>query len=506
MPNDSKIILSNRLFVPAHLVDNDQLKRWHYTWEETVYEPKLNEFGDVVLNSKGEPETVKRKERKTMPGYREVFQPDGSSYISFPRGDLSKLQPFLRLGYQDRRPIRPLGFEIKMSPLTLQDQRWPDQRRCVEEYMKYGYGVIEGTTGSGKTIMGIGAVKRMGFTTLLVSTLKDGVSQWIREFYKHTNLRELEDKFGRQLIGAYNPRLHEPYPITVSTIQAFLHPSGREFLRVHRESFGMLAVDEVHTTVSPEYIKVIQYLNPFAYVGLTATIHRKDRRHLLLYDTVGPVVARGTAKQMPPTVYFITTGEEAPGWVYKGTYPPHYQWNVILSQLAKSAEREDLVLKTLYEDLDDNRTIACIAERRVFAKNIYSRLMQDGYRTVYVDGTTKAPIRERIYREFREGKYQVICAGKVLNALIDLPTLDCIHLLTPSNSKATSQQIYGRARRFLPGKRNPIIRYYVDKGGQLDGAFRTQKKLCKENGWEMEVVDHESARMLGINLWLRFGQ
>jgi superfamily II DNA or RNA helicase len=248
---------------------------------------------------------------------------------------------------------------------------------------------------------------------------------------------------------------------------------------------------------------VLQYMNPFSYLGLSATVNRVDRRHLLLFDVVGPVVTKGRANQMPPTVYFVHTGEEAPGWVYKSNYPPHYQWNVVLSQLAKSEERLSIVKKFVYQDIDDNRTLACVAERRVFAKALYRQLVQDGYRAVYVDGETKAKLRDKIYNEFREGKYQVICAGKVLNALIDLPNLDCIHLLTPSNSKATSQQIYGRSRRPLPGKRNPIIRYYVDKGGQLDGSYKNQQRLCKENGWATQVVGLDAARMLGLSLWKR---
>lgn len=506
MSTSAKIILSNRLFVPAYLVANEQLERWHYTWEETIHEPKVDEFGELVLDAKGEPETVKRKEQRTLTSYRELFQQDGTAYISLPRGDLSKLLPFLRQGYEDRRPIRPLGFPIRMSPKTMQDPRWPDQQRCVEEYLRYGYGIIEGTTGSGKTVMGIGVMRKLGFTTLLVSTLTDGVAQWIRELYRHTNLKALEEQLGKKLVGPYRPNMRAPYPITVSTIQAFLKPNGREFLRKHRDFFGLFAIDEVHTTASPEYLKVIQYLNPFSYLGLTATVRRKDRRELLLFDTVGPVVAKGTAQQMPPTVYFIATGEEAPPWIYRGPYPPHYQWNIILKELSKSGSREDLILKHIYNDMEDGRTIACIAERRVFAKNIYSRLSQDGCKAVYVDGQTPAKVRDRVYAEFRDGKYQVICAGKVLNALIDLPTLDCIHLLTPSNSKTNSQQIYGRSRRFLPGKRNPIIRYYVDKGGQLDGSYKTQQKLCKENGWDIKIVGLDAAQVLGMNRWKKRGQ
>jgi hypothetical protein len=102
------------------------------------------------------------------------------------------------------------------------------------------------------------------------------------------------------------------------------------------------------------------------------------------------------------------------------------------------------------------------------------------------------------FRLRRDGLYDVICAGKVLNALVDLPNLDCIHLLTPSNSKQTTKQIWGRSRRYVEGKRNPVLRYYVDTGGQLDGAYRNQLQLCREHNWEVELIGMDAAYMTGV--------
>ena len=150
----------------------------------------------------------------------------------------------------------------------------------------------------------------------------------------------------------------------------------------------------------------------------------------------------------------------------------------------------------------DDRKPACIAERRIFAQRLHTELVQDGYRSVYVDGAVHPKARDRIYREFREGQYDVICAGKVLNALVDLPNLDCIHLLTPSNSKQTTKQIWGRSRRYMEGKRNPVLRYYVDTGGQLDGAYKNQLRLCRENGWEVELISTDAAHMTGVGRYV----
>jgi superfamily II DNA or RNA helicase len=497
-----QITLANRLYVPALKVSAQQLERWHYSWTEPVYEYQLNELGESVLDAKGDPIKVRHLEDRTLVAYRELFTNSGDAYVAFPRGDLGKLKTFLQEGYVDTRPIAPLGFRLQISPKTMQDHRWPDQRACAEKFVQRGYGIITADTGAGKTVMGTAVLVKLGLRTLAVSTMADGVKQWINELRKHTNLREVEQQLGRELVGAYHSGLKIPYPITVSTVQAFLHEGGKEFLNRYRDYFGLLLVDEVHTVAAPEYSKVIGFMNPLVTLGLTATVERKDQRHKFLFDLVGPVAAEGAAHQMPPKASFISTGVEAPSWVYKSNYPSHYQWNIVLKHLAESEERMAIIKKFLYADLDDNRTPACISERRIFAQRLHAELTQDGYRSVYVDGEVHPKVRERIYREFREGQYDVICAGKVLNALVDLPNLDCIHLLTPSNSKQTTKQIWGRSRRYMEGKRNPILRYYVDTGGQLDGAYKNQLALCREHSWEVEILGTDAAYMMGVSKYV----
>lgn len=497
-----QITLSNRLYVPALKVSTQQLERWHYSWTEPVYEYQLNELGEPLFDASGDPIKTRKLEDRTLIAYRELFSNGGDAYVAFPRGDLGKLKTFLQEGYVDTRPIAPLGFSLQMSPKTIQDHRWPDQRACAEKFIRQGYGIITADTGAGKTVMGTAVMVKLGLRTLAVSTMVDGVNQWLRELRKHTNLAEVEKLAGRELAGPYRSGLKVPHPITVSTVQAFLHEGGREFLTRYRDYFGLLLVDEVHTVASPEYSKVIGFMNPLVILGLTATVERKDQRHRILFDLVGPVAAEGSAHQMPPKAYFISTGVEAPSWIYKQNFPSHYQWSMVLKHLSESEERLAIVKKFLYEDLADERTPACISERRVFARRLHAELVQDGYRSVYVDGEVHPKIRDRIYREFREGQYDVICAGKVLNALVDLPNLDCIHLLTPSNSKQTTKQIWGRSRRYVEGKRNPVLRYYVDTGGQLDGAYKNQLKLCKEHNWEVELVDLDAAYMTGVGRYV----
>jgi len=495
MTDKPKITLSNKLVVPYDLVDDRILQQWHYEWSEFITEPEVDEDDNVLMDDFGNQILNRRSEVRTFRTYKEVYRSNGDVYYMFPRGNMEKLSTFLKQPYRDLRPLTPLGFELKMSPKTLSDHRWPDQKRCVDDWLGKGGGIILGDTGSGKTVIGVGVLCRLGVTTLIMSKQSDGIEQWIDEVRTHTNI----DQVAPNAIGPYHP--NSWHPITVATVQTFLYDEGKNWLREHRSHFGLVLLDEVHDFGAAEFSKIPQAMNPAAFLGLTATIERKDKRHHLLYDFVGPIVAKGTAQQMPPTVYFINTGVTAPDWIYKKPFPPHYQWNQVLKHLGESEERYDIIRKYLHEDLDNGRRIACIAQRKVFVKTLYQMMQRDGYDVAYVDGSTPLKMRKKIYKEVKDGKVQALFAGKVLNQLVNLPTIDCLHFVTPASSSTVTNQTYGRARRWLEGKKNPIIRDYVDQGGQLDGAYKNRARLCKANGWNVKQVDVMNAQLLGASIW-----
>ncbi len=158
-----------------------------------------------------------------------------------------------------------------------------------------------------------------------------------------------------------------------------------------------------------------------------------------------------------------------------------------LEALIASEIRYKIILAELLRDIKRGRIIACISERREIPKRLHAMLLDRGIEALYVDGETKN--REDIYDAVRDGEVQVLCAGKVLNALVDIQVLNCIHLVTPVNNRKSVEQIYGRGSRWFEGKITPEVKDYVDTGGQLTGAYRNRTKICQSNGWTIQVVD-----------------
>ena len=478
-------ILANRLYLPEAMVDAALLQQFRHNWQEKIYEQVFDEDGVQVLTASGKPKIKRRTITHTIEAQRELLMGGRADWIGLPRGDLSIIHRYAKDAV-DLRAVVPLGIDLQLADHVTSDKRWPDQARCVDKWLQQSSGLILGQTGSGKTPVGIGAVCKLGLTTLIISKRGEGEGHWEDEFRAHTNIDRLEQEWGRRLIGPY--RHKKRYPITIATVQTFLHKKGYQRLIDDQFRFGLVIADEVHELVAPEFIRVFSLWAPLSWLGLTATIKRPDRREFLAYRILGPVAAKLKADQMRPEVKFIETNFTVPSWIEAGAFPRHYKWGKLLALISKDEDRIELIVNHVMQDINDGRLVAVVGERTQLLRTIHEKLRQNGYDVAYADGTVPKAKRKKIYADMSKGlKYRCLCAGKVLDAMVSIKPLDCLHLVTPVSARHRILQIFGRTRRPQEGKLIPQVRYYADNGGQLSGAYRNVVKVVNEEGWKIET-------------------
>ncbi len=480
-------ILANRLYLPETEVSPGLLERFRHHWDEIIFEPVLDPEGNPVMQ-KGKPKVERMVYPRTIDSIREIRTGQAVDWIGLPRGDASILGLKMRDAV-DLRSCSPLGFKLEILDHVLEDDRWPKQAECVDQWCRVGSGLIIGQTGSGKTIMGIGGTCRMGLQTLIMSKRGEGEGHWEEEFRQHTNINQLEEQLGRRLIGPYRDKTK--YPISIATVQTFLHKKGYARLIEDQFRFGLVIADEVHELVAPEFIRVFSLWAPLCWMGLTATPKRPDQRDFLAYRILGPVVAKLTADQMRPIVKFIETDFSVPDWLDgRKPYPRHWVWNKLLQLIADDQDRIDLIIKHVMQDIDDGRLVAVVGERTKLIRAVYDHLKESGYDMAYVDGKVPKNRRKQIYEDMAKGrKYRCLCAGKVLDAMVSIKPLDCLHLITPVAAEHRVRQIFGRTRRPQEGKLVPLVRYYADSGGQLSGAYRKVQGVVEAEGWQVEKIE-----------------
>ena len=492
-------ILANRLFVPEANVDSSMMAKFRHHWTKITHEERVGDDGLVEVDANGKAIVDKKKEPIVIDGNRHILTGLGTDYIGLPRGSLKEIKQYLPNAI-DIRSRAKLPFDLQVAEHVHEDGRWPDQERCVDSFCKKGSGIVLGQTGAGKTVVGLGIVAQLNMQTLIMTTMKAGYKHWENDFREHSNINEVEKKLGRRLIGPYQHK--ESYPIAISTAQTFLHKNS--YLRAIKEQnrFGLVIADEVHELVTPEHVRVLTMWAPKHWLGLTATIDRSDHKEVLAYWHLGPVVAELKADQMRPTVRFIETNFSVPSWMEGRTrYSRFGKWRKLLDMITVDEDRNDIITHNVMEDIDSGRFVAVIGERTAHFREIYRQLKQNGYDVAYIDGKVRGPSREKYFEAMRKKKLKCICAGKVLRALVNIKTLDCMHVISPMSGEGRIRQLFGRTRRPDDSKPTPLIRYYVDSGGQLDGSYKKVRKVCQDEGWNIKYTNVAQSKIIPMTKW-----
>ena len=144
-------------------------------------------------------------------------------------------------------------------------------------------GVLELPTGSGKTVIGIGAIEDAGTSALVVVPTVDLLTQWQEELD-----REFDVPIGR--LGGGEQRIED---ITVSTYDS-------AYLRAEDlgDRFGLVVFDEVHHLGGEGYRDIARLLAAPARLGLTATFERPDGAHEVVEELLGPRVYQIDAEEL----------------------------------------------------------------------------------------------------------------------------------------------------------------------------------------------------------------
>jgi len=341
------------------------------------------------------------------------------------------------------------------------------QRDALDAWREAGdRGVLELPTGSGKTVIGIGAIEALGTPTLVVVPTIDLLEQW---------RRELETEFGVPVgqLGGGQQRLED---LTVSTYDS-------AYLRADDigDRFGLVVFDEVHHLGGEGYRDIARLLAAPARLGLTATFERPDGAHEVVEELVGSLVQRVDVDELAGehlAEYDIKRMEVALTPEEREVYERHQEtFTDYLAQsgiqmrsgsdyqelvkrsgndprarealLAKQRAREvmmnaDEKVDRLAEILDrhrDDRIIVFTAHTDLVYR------LSERFLLPAITHETGADERASILDRFREGTYSRVVTANVLDEGVDVPDANVAVLLSGSGSQREFTQRLGRILR-----------------------------------------------------------
>lgn len=218
-------------------------------------------------------------------------------------------------------------------------------------------------------------------------------------------------------------------------------------------------VDEFHHAAAATYRRLIGYFTPKFMLGLTATPERTDGGDLLglcqenlVYRCDLPIgIQRGL---LSPFHYY-----GIPDIVDYAQVPwrsSRFDKEALTTAVATQARAANILEQ--YHDKAGNRTLAfCCSQRH--ADFMHDYFTEAGIQTAAVhSGSTSSPRLESL-EQLERGEIEVVFSVDMFNEGIDLPNVDTVMMLRPTESRILWLQQFGRGLRPVQDKILKVIDY-----------------------------------------------
>lgn len=355
------------------------------------------------------------------------------------------------------------------SKITLKENQIP----VVNALVRTEDGIIIAPCGTGKTVMGIDAMCRVGVTTLVLVHKVFLLNQWRDNIKKFTG-----EDIGIVRGDTWHWKDRKVVVATLQTLYSQRDRIPKDFLN----HFGLIISDECHRVSAPTWSHVITMFPARRRWGLTATPERADGLEIIFHAHMGDIVARIEGTELTPQVYIVETG-----CFYKAS-DYYNRWNnrpnmpKLITLLTMDEKRNRRILRLLLDAASSGRKIIVLTDRVAHAEFLkksfeLNAAELDVETSLFVGGKHENLDVDVIFATSQKAKEG-----------LDVPFLDTIFLTCPSSSRITVEQSIGRILREFPGKKNPLVVDFSDDVPVLESITRKRIGIYHELNYPIKVV------------------
>lgn len=316
----------------------------------------------------------------------------------------------------------------------------------------------------GKTFTALAIAEKWQQKTLVVVHNTSLRTQWINEIKKVFGVTP-------GIIGS--GKFNIDSPIVVGNVQSLYTQMAKLY-----SEFGCLIIDEMHRTAAPTFTKIVNKSAAKYKLGLSATLERKDGKHVVFKDYFGFDIHKPAKENcINPTIHLY----DAP---FK--LPEAGHWAVRINKLSEDQEYKNYIcyLTTQYKQL--GHKVLVIGERIGFLKSCAELLNSFA---LSVTGEITYEQREEIFSKIKNGDKSVIFGTRSIFAEgISIDELSCIVLATPINNRPLLTQLIGRIMRVKEEKLPPVVVDVQLKGNTAIRQAKERINLYTENEWKIKVI------------------
>lgn len=345
-------------------------------------------------------------------------------------------------------------FNFEIRPYYYQKEML-ENLQVEREVFGRNKNLLVAATGVGKTV--ISAFDYQRFLT----THKEHTARLLFVAHREEILNQSRDtfrailkdfNFGDMLVGDYQ---HDSFEHLFVSIQSF--NSKKLYEKIEMDFYDFIIVDEFHHAAANSYKKLLNHFKPQILLGLTATPERMDGQDITKYFD-GKIASEMrlteavNRKLLSPFQYFCvsdTVDLTTLKWSRRG-----YDTSELENIYTNNTRRSQQIVSSLYKYVSDIAEVKglgfCVGVAH--SKYMAAYFNKRGIPSVALHGNSDKATRASAQEQLKKGEIQFIFVADLFNEGVDIPDVNTILFLRPTESLTIFLQQLGRGLRIAEGK------------------------------------------------------
>lgn len=414
-------------------------------------------------------------------------------FETYSAADFDRLRAALRAESSGKFSLRAdCTFEIR--PFAFQ-QEILDHLETERKVHGRFRNLVVAATGTGKTV--ISALDYRRFRAehsksparlLFVAHREEILEQSLRTF--RAVLRD--QNFGDLLVGSHEAKNLDHLFLSIQTFH-----SKKFFEKTAPDFYDFIVIDEFHHASAATYQMLLSHYTPKILLGLTATPERRDGKDVLEYfdGKIAASIRLPEAidrKLLCPFQYFgVTDSVNLSEIAWKrGGYDRDALSNVYTLDRLVAENRAKLIADSTEKyvaDMDRVKGLGfCVS--KAHAKFMAEQFNLYGIPSLYLTGESDDELRRSAKAKLLCGEIRFIFVVDLYNEGVDIPEVNTILFLRPTESLTIFLQQLGRGLRLSEGKDCLTVLDFI---GQANQKYSFEEKFCALLSNTRRGVRHE---------------
>lgn len=351
----------------------------------------------------------------------------------------------------------------------------PHQEEALQEL---AYARLEGksknlivaATGTGKTLLAAFDYKRLsneykGRPKLLFVAHREEILKQSRAAFRAV-MRDTD--FGELQVAEHRA---DAWRHVFASVQSLSHRNLEEFAKDH---FDVVVIDEFHHAEAPTYVRLLDHFTPRQLIGLTATPERADGKNVIDRFGVPTYELRlwhALDRGLLCPFHYFGVDDQTDLRDLNWTNGKYDDADLTRRYVDLGDDRVALIIRELKEKVSDLETMHVVAFCATIkhADFMTQRFIDAGLNARALHSKLPEEIKKDIIGTFRRGDLPIVCTVDMFNEGVDIPEIDTVLFLRPTESATVFIQQLGRGLRNHEGKGALTVLDFV---GQQNKKFR----------------------------------